>query len=146
MLKVPVDVGGGGGGGVIVDAAFADHVAHVGQEGPRSPSRTRPTGRTPSSMSWHEHPVRRGSTAGTPSRCTTGGCTNCRCLGQRPERVALRPWAGAAGGVGARCWLGTTPMLEVSVRAMSGGRTARDDEGGAARERRNAGVKLEEHG
>ena len=58
MLKVPVDVGGGGfGGGVIVDAAFADHVAHVGQEGPRSPSRTRPTGRTPSSMSWHEHPV-----------------------------------------------------------------------------------------
>ena len=31
-------------------------------------------------------------------------------------------------------------------RAMSGGRTARDDEGGGARERRNAGVKLEEHG
>jgi hypothetical protein len=90
--------------------------------------------------------TRRGSTARTPSRCTTGGSTNCRCLGQRPERVALRPWAGAAGGVGARCWLGTTPMLEASVRAVSGGRTARDDEGGAARERRNARVKLEEHG
>jgi hypothetical protein len=35
---------------------------------------------------------------------------------------------------------------EASVRAMSGGRTARDDEGGGTRERRNAGVKLEEHG